>query len=483
MKPKIVYFLLATVVAMNDYCHGQETAAPAGSVPEAALLLSQYIRRASITGNEKQAGEFFAAACRSKGLHVQVFSDEPGSYNFAASLYPLSLQKPNIVFLNHIDVVPPGDTTAWRYPPFSGTIAEDMVWGRGAIDLKGLAVMQLMALSTFNDQAERYDLPYNVTILSVSQEEETSDLGAQRVLRDHFVDINAVVVFGEGGAGIPGLITTRPEQTVFCISTSEKQALWLRLTLSMPTSGHGSVPPSTYANKAMVKALGRLMAKKQRIQLTEANIAMFDFLGRIEKGSKGFVMRNIRLFKPVIGRVLRKDPTILSLVSNTISLTKIANPEGSTNQIAQEVTATLDCRLLPGTDDQKFIAEIQRSLRTEGITVSVDLSTVNASGSKISNGFYQDFSHALRLVYPGAEVVPYLFPAYTDNNYFRNLGIPVYGIKPVRLPRELLSTIHNTDERLPISALLDGTDVYIDFLNRVLYQQSIASINKANSLK
>jgi carboxypeptidase PM20D1 len=290
-------------------------------------------------------------------------------------------------------------------------------------------------------------------------------------------------VFGEGGAGITGLITTRPEQTVFCISTSEKQALWLRLKLVVTSSGHGSVPPATYANKEMVAALARLMDKKQAIQLTEANTSMFDFLGRIEKGGKGFVMKNIRLFKPVVGGVLRNDPKILSLVSNTISLTNISNPQGSTNQIAQEVTATLDCRLLPGTDYHKFIAGIQKSLRNAGITISVDLNTVNASGSEIANEFYQNFTGALRFVYAGAEVVPYLFPAYTDNNYFRNLGIPVYGIKPVRLPHELLTSIHNIDERLPISSLLDGTDVYVNFLNRMLYQQSTASIKKSGSFK
>lgn len=483
MKPTLLFSLCVAVCAAHKPCIGQNHPTQNGPVPEPALILSQYISRASVTGNEKEAGEFFAGVCRSKGLHVQVFSDGIASYNFAASLYPLSLQKPNIVFLNHIDVVPAGDTTAWRYPPFSGTIAEDMVWGRGAIDLKGLAVMQLMALSAFADQAGRYDLPYNVTILCVSQEEATAELGTQQVLEEHFADLNAEVVFGEGGAGLTGLISTRPQQQVFCVSTSEKQALWLRLSLVMPKSGHGSVPPATYANKAMVAALSRLMEKKQPIQLIDANTSMFELLGELEKGYKGVVMKNIRFFKPVMAGVLRSDPKIMSVVSNTIALTSISNPEGSPNQIAQEVTATLDCRLLPGTDYEKFIAKIQRSLRTKDITISVELSTVNANGSETGNEFYQNFAGALRSVYPGAQVVPYMFPAYTDNNYFRNFGIPVYGIKPVMLTDELLASIHNVDERLPISSLLDGTEVYIDFLNRILNQQPIASLEKSRGRK
>ncbi|MDD3568280.1 MAG: M20/M25/M40 family metallo-hydrolase [Bacteroidales bacterium] len=60
-------------------------------------------------------------------------------------MYPLSFNKPNIIFLNHIDVVLADNCELFTYPPFSGTIADGQVWGRGAIDSKGMAVMQLLA--------------------------------------------------------------------------------------------------------------------------------------------------------------------------------------------------------------------------------------------------------------------------------------------------------------------------------------------------
>ena len=44
---------------------------------------------------------------------------------------------PSLMFAGHTDVVPPGDSASWRFSPFSGEVADDMLWGRGAVDMKG----------------------------------------------------------------------------------------------------------------------------------------------------------------------------------------------------------------------------------------------------------------------------------------------------------------------------------------------------------
>ena len=112
------------------------------SVPESASLLSRYIQYPSVSGNEKEAAEYLLSVCREKGFSIRLFSDKNGGYNFAASLYPLDLGLPNVIFLNHIDVVPPGDLSDWDFKPFSGKIEKGMIFGRGAIDMKGMAIMQ-----------------------------------------------------------------------------------------------------------------------------------------------------------------------------------------------------------------------------------------------------------------------------------------------------------------------------------------------------
>lgn len=462
---KSFLLLLSTRLISQIEVHAQ---AGQQYIPESAKLLSQYIQHESVTGNEKSAGQFFSSACKEQGLHVEVFSDQKDKYNFSASLYPLSWGKPNIVFLNHIDVVPPGDTAAWTYPPFSGRIANDMVWGRGAIDLKGLAVMQVLALAGFKKQNPPPDLPYNVTVLCVSQEETSGTKGAAWVVDELLERLNPLVVFGEGGAGISELVESNPEQVVFCVSTCEKQALWLSLKIKMPTSGHGSVPPAEYANQVMVNGLARLIRSKQKIQINTANVDMFKSLGKMEKGARGLALKNIKLFKPLLAPVLRKDPKVLSVVSNTITLTNLSNPPGAINQIAQETTATLDCRLLPGVDKEKFIKKVTRAFKSRHLYIDITLETANANPSPLRNEFFLLFKESIQYVYTGAKVVPYLFPAYSDNNIFRNKNIPVYGIKPVHLTQDLLLSVHNIDERIPIQSLESGIEVYGTFLNKVM---------------
>src|SRR5687767_370528 len=138
MKKNIILFLvLALSGTIYNNVHAQNETF-GSDLPESGRLLSEFIQYRSVTGSEKAAGEFLTSICRERSLHVEVFSDELGSYNFTASLYPLTSGKPNIILLNHLDVVPANDSASWKYPPFDGTIADGKVWGRGAIDSKGL---------------------------------------------------------------------------------------------------------------------------------------------------------------------------------------------------------------------------------------------------------------------------------------------------------------------------------------------------------
>lgn len=115
----------------------------------ATRLLSDYIRIPSETGKENNAAYFLMDYCREKQFNIKILNDEKGCVNFAASLYPLEEGKPNIIFLNHLDVVACGDADKWTFPPYSGTISCNKVWGRGAFDNKGLAITQLTAIEQF----------------------------------------------------------------------------------------------------------------------------------------------------------------------------------------------------------------------------------------------------------------------------------------------------------------------------------------------
>jgi len=435
-------------------------------IPKSAKLLSQYLSIESITGNERDAGIFLSEVCESMGLHVEVFTEDVDTFKFAASLYPLDQGKPNIIFLNHIDVVPAEKPEEWTHPPFSGIIDDGYIWGRGAIDMKGMAIMQLMAMKEFIELSKTEDLPYNVTLLAVSGEETGGYTGA-KVVTDRFFDrLNPLVVYNEGGTGLPGVLSNDDERKLFGISITTKRTIWLELSLTMETSGHGSVPPPEYSIKNMIDALSKLMWENdnREVRFTETTELMFNELGKLESGLQGMALRNLRLFRPVVRPAIKRDEILYSLVSNTITITGINSEAGVPNKIPANVTAILDCRLLPDVETDDFINQVKRWLDNDDIEINVMQEGIVASPTKIDQYYYK-MSDAIKSVYENAEVIPILFPATNDNKYFRAKGIPAYGILPTYMNIELLETIHSIDERLPVKSLLEGIDVYKELLH------------------
>jgi carboxypeptidase PM20D1 len=320
-------------------------------------LLSRLVQFRSISGQEGEAGKFLVEYCQRKNLHVHILTDKPHQYNFIASLYPLDLRKPNIMLQSHIDVVPAGQQEEWIYPPFSGTIDSVAVWGRGAIDCKGLLVMQLWALVQMIETTKTQVLPYNISLLVLSGEETGGKEGAQIIVENYLPLLNPVVVFGEGGAGLQNIIPSKPEKVVFGISVSEKSSLWLRVSTRSKRNGHGSVPPKLYATKRLLRGLINVMNYKPKTRFSSTTREMFRVVGKLEGGFKGFVIRhaNKRLFRSLMRKYFEEGADFYPLVHNTITITDLANNRLGFNQIANVASAVLDCRLLPETEIDRFL--------------------------------------------------------------------------------------------------------------------------------
>jgi len=427
-------------------------------------FLSDLIKVESITGNENKIAQFILDYCNNIGLHTKVFKND-STFNFTASLYPLSLQKPNIIFMSHLDVVSSGESSLWKYPPFSGTIANGYVWGRGAIDCKGLLAMQLMAIQDFIDSAKISDYPYNITFLAVSGEETSDYSGANFVSKNFLSELNPVAIYGEGGSGMTHVIPSKPEQVVFGISVSEKKALWLKLETDSKSMGHGAAPPALYSNKKLIKSLIKLLDEKRLIRFGKIARKMFKEMGQLEGGIKGFVLKHVNweIFWPFVKKNFEEGEIMHTLVYNTFVITGLYNSEIVNNQIADKAYAILDCRLLPETDSEKFIKKVENVLGPK-ISVTILNETPGANASDFENFFYTKLQESTKDVYPDSEVIPFLFPATTDNNYFRQYDIPVYGFIPVIFSDEEINSVHNINEKISINSLYNGMIVYQKFI-------------------
>jgi carboxypeptidase PM20D1 len=431
----------------------------------AVTVLSKFLQIASVSGNEKPAGEFLTNFCDSVGLYTRTFTTEKNSYNFATSLYPLSSKKPNIVFEGHLDVVPANDSLEWKYPPFSGTIAENAIWGRGAIDNKGPLVAGLMAILSYIELAKTTDLPFNITLLAVSGEETGGAKGAKIVAENYLDEIAPTVIWGEGGMGLLNIVPSKPNSPFFGISVNEKKPLWVNIISTNESFGHGSVSSSKNAVEKLIHALNALSYMPTIKPRDKHTKKVMTQIGKAEGGVKGHIIQSysLGLYWELIKNKFRKDSVLYTFSQNTYSITQLSTPAGSINTVPQQAMATIDFRLMPETNTQQFLSKI-KDVMGNNVKIEIILERPIAEAT-IPEIHYHKMVEATSQSFPNAIFSPFLFPAISDNNYFRLKGIPVYGFFPFIGDKETLSTIHNKNERMPIDKYLLAIKTYIQYLS------------------
>lgn len=436
-----------------------------GSITNAETILQQYIRIPSLSGQEKIAGDFLKKVCENNGLYIADFGDKDGQYNFAASVFPLSSGKPNIVFLNHIDVVPESHNQVRE--PYSGSIENGVIYGRGSIDNKGAAIMQLLGILSALEEPDFELGSYNFTFLAVSCEETQCAGGVSYVNKHHFKELNPVVVFGEGPSELTSLMEGNFKQPVFGISIIHKKPLWIELELESKTNGHGSITPLTYANKELVAALERLTRKKPKAIYNEVNLKFLKDMSQHHKGVKKMVLKHPKLFRPAVTSQLRTYPELFSLFSNTITLTNIYSNSNAVNKLASVAGAQLDCRLLPETNEEEFLAMIKKRLKNDAIKIKVLKSLPGNSASSTETIFFKNLSLAIQEKYPNAITMDMMMPNINDLGSFRSRSIPAYGTLPIFCDKEEVRSVHGKNEHLHLKSLYDGAEVYANFIKKM----------------
>jgi len=257
------------------------------------------------------------------------------------------------------------------------------------------------------------------------------------------------------------VLPSKPEKEIFFLSVVEKRSLWLKLSVHQKTHGHSSLPASNSANNIMIKAIDRITSEKPIITFNKTTRHMFRDLGILNGGLTGFVLKNINSFllRPFRRKILSSEPLLLTEVTNTIQLTNYSNPNGPPNVIPGSAVSYFDCRLVPTVSTKKFIRKLKLRIHNPKVEIEIIDQSPEEKASK-QNEKFGAIKLALKKTYPGCEVLPVLFPATTDNSYFRSKGIKAYGLLPLELNQQLIETVHAANECIPVSTLNKGIEAY-----------------------
>jgi len=428
----------------------------ADAAPE---LLAQYIRvdTQNPPGNETRGVEFIARVLDDAGIAFDAAESADGRGNIWARLE--GGRKPALILLNHIDVVP-ADLRYWTSNPFDGAIRDGHIYGRGALDMKGLGIAQLQAFIALHDANRK--LTRDVVFVATADEEAGGAYGAGWLV-DNRPEIfkNAGFLINEGGGG-----SSIGNDTVFTVEVTQKVPLWLRL-VAHGNPGHGSTPQTDTAVTRLMRAGDRLARTRFQARLVPAVQAMFEGMAPYQPG-------NLKARYADIGNSINDaefmsylqltNPRHHALLRNTCSLTRL---EGSSkiNVVPTEAVLELDCRLLPDQDPQAFIDELALIVNDPDISIE-KLMGFTPAVSSTDNGFYRLIEQLYTERFPGAWVVPGVTTGFTDSHFFRDLGISSYGVGPFVVPLEDSRGVHGNNERISVQNMQRGTEFLIELLER-----------------
>jgi|KBSMisStandDraft_5_1062788.scaffolds.fasta_scaffold14395_3 acetylornithine deacetylase/succinyl-diaminopimelate desuccinylase-like protein len=430
---------------------------------EALAVLTEYLRidTTNPPGNEIKAAEFFKAIFDREGIEARILESAPGRGNVYARLKGDGSKKA-VVLLNHMDVVP-ADRRYWTADPFAATSKDGYLWGRGALDMKGLGVLQLMAMLALKRQG--VPLQADIIFLGTADEEAGGQMGAGFMVREHF-DLfeDAGVVLNEFGWILTG---DDGKVRYYAAYPAEKVPFWLKLT-AKGTPGHGSTPRTDSAVVKLIEALHRIAAYQTPLKVEDivqkfyADTAHLDPLP--ERRER---LKNLResLLDPVFAADFTKDLRANAMVRNTISITML---EGSNkvNVIPPEASAQLDVRLLPSEDPAQFLRDLRKIIADESIRIDPILS-FPPSTSPVDSEFFRVLGQVANRFDPGALVTAPMISGFTDCHFFREKGIPCYGFMPFKLTPKELGGVHGNDERVSTQNVMFGTGVMLEIVRKM----------------
>jgi acetylornithine deacetylase/succinyl-diaminopimelate desuccinylase-like protein len=438
--------------------------AAAGSTPgrsaqdEVATLCSNLIRidttnRGDNSGpGERQAAEHVAGLLAEVGLEPAIFESAPGRASVVTRMAGEDPARPALLIHGHLDVVP-ADAADWQVDPFSGEVAGDCVWGRGAVDMKDMDAMTLAVVRQRMREGRRP--PRDVVLAFLADEEAGGSYGARWLVDNHpglFEGVTEAI--GEVG----GFSVTLAGRRLYAIQIAEKGMAWLRLT-ARGTAGHGSMLQPDNAITELAETVARIGRHEWPLRLTPA---VEEFM------TAACAAFGIDYSPEVLPQILDKVGSMSRLTGATLRNTlnpTVLNAGYKVNVVPQVATADVDGRFLPG-HEEEFFAEVDSLL---GPHVSRDFIHHDIALETTFDGDLCDaMTAALLAEDPEGKVIPYCLSGGTDAKSFSRLGIRCFGFAPLRLPADLdfSGMFHGVDERVPVAALQFGTRVLDSFLDR-----------------
>jgi acetylornithine deacetylase/succinyl-diaminopimelate desuccinylase-like protein len=420
-------------------------------------------------GSTTRAAEKMAARFRAAGFpasDVMIVGPDTGrdanNRNLVVRYRGAGRRRP-ILLIGHLDVVEarPSD---WVLDPFTLTERDGHFYGRGTLDMKNGDASWVAALLRMKQEGV---VPAGDYILALTAGEEGGGgyngiewlMANAKGLVDAEYVLNADAGGGELRDGKP---------TALDVQAAEKVFHSVRLTARNP-GGHSSLPRKDNAIYALAAALGR--------------IAAYEFPVRTNAVTRGYFARTAPLMAADVAADMRAvsasempDAAAAARLAGrsafynaqlrTTCVATLLQAGHAENALPQTAQATVNCRMLPGTDAAEVEATLRRVVGDTSIAITPVRPSVPSPPSSLPSAIEGAIAQVTRSVWGALPIVPNMETGATDGLYLRNAGIPVYGVSGLFVDPTIDedNRAHGLNERIGVKAYYDQ----LEFTYRLL---------------
>ncbi|MFI9842508.1 M20/M25/M40 family metallo-hydrolase [Nonomuraea sp. NPDC051941] len=428
-------------------------------VAEAKSLLSELIRARSCNppGDEAAPAAVLRNYLRHVGVDCTIHEARAGRANLSARIRGTG-DGPSLLLLSHLDTVQ-ADPAEWSVDPWAGLERDGSVWGRGALDLKGQAAAQAVAVASLVREGVHFD--GDVVLAATADEERGSELGT-RWLLEHRPEVLRADYALTHGAGDRMLLDQR---AVYFCANAERANAGLTVTLTAP------------AGLSMLAGRPNVIAEAARLVSLVAGQHEGDTL----LDEVAYVMRALtgttRSPSEAAAAARKIHPALHTLLHPLTGATLTPAGIASFSAAGAPSVCSIDfeCWLLPGQDRDEVEAVFGSA--AAGLPHQVTWRPLRGgSRSPMSTPLWQAIETFVVQVDPGALLLPLCDAGFTDSHWLRESnGTVAYGFFPMRemTTLEAARAVHGADERMPLSDLA----LQVDFYRHVI--MSVCAMNAA----
>ena len=410
-------------------------------------------------GDNTRAAQAIEARLLAAGFpreDVQVIVPAERKGNLVARLRSRAPTHRPILLLAHIDVVE-ADPADWSVDPFEFLERDGHFYGRGTTDDKAQAA--IWTANMIRMQVEGYR-PNRDIIMALTADEEGGPVnGVQHLLAEHRDLVDAAFVLNEGGGGA----IQNGIRIANSVQAAEKVYQSYTLEVVNP-GGHSSLPRKDNAINELAAALLKIAAHEFPVALNEVTRAYFGQSGSSLPPAEEKLVQGLLHQPPTAAAIehFSAIPVFNSRIRTTCIATQVTAGHAP-NALPQRAQATVNCRILPGVDPASIQSALERVVDDSRVSITPVAEPTPSAPSPLTEEIMAPIQEVTEAMWPGVKVVPNMSTGATDGLFFRNAGIPVYGVSGIFGDIDDVRA-HGRDERLLVESFYDG----LEFLDRLV---------------